>query len=180
MTESRCPLCRNAATRVKPPDELNHVDIDCRRCGAYRIGRTSEARMLQSGTEEIRAVACRQIADANARGRILNLVNATMFRDEAGRLARLGVCPVCGTAGGSATALPNGADINDVICARCGEYRVTGQERLDLAELSRGHRTKLSAELRTAADAGAPRLLAFGFSRRIIESGWRIAPARDA
>lgn len=90
---------------------------------------------------------------------------------ETGELGRK--CPVCHLAHQNIRRI---GDAWDVECSRCIRYRVTGPERLDLADMTTGERRVLSDALRAATDVGKICVLGYGFARRIVEDGWRIAP----
>ena len=90
-------------------------------------------------------------------------------------------CPVCGKKGATLVRSRELLDAVDLSCPACGSHLLSGQEReLDLPELSAPERKKLARELRAASKAGVQLRLTHGFSRRIVETGWRVAPVRTA
>jgi hypothetical protein len=85
-------------------------------------------------------------------------------------------CPACNLSQATSKRSETTLDTLDIDCLSCAAYSVTGPERLDLAHFTPDQREQLSQELRKASRAGEPLLLSHGFSRRVLERGWAIAP----
>ena len=68
-----CSICQQPARRVKPDPYANVHDVDCERCGKYRIGGSGEAAVRSMGNAGLSARWLRLIARANADGDRLSI-----------------------------------------------------------------------------------------------------------
>jgi len=65
--ERDCPFCRKAVISTKPKDDLSMWDVDCPRCGHYRISETEWTKRLNLTHRDAEQVRKRIVA-ANANG----------------------------------------------------------------------------------------------------------------
>ena len=68
-----CSFCQQSARRAKPDPYVNVYDVDCERCGKYRIGGSGEASLRAMGNAGLNARWLRLIARANADGDRLSI-----------------------------------------------------------------------------------------------------------
>jgi len=68
-----CSICHQSARRVKPEPYANVYDVDCERCGKYRIGGSGEASVRAMGSVGLNSRWLRLIARANADGDRLSI-----------------------------------------------------------------------------------------------------------
>jgi hypothetical protein len=62
-------------------------DVDCARCGSYRVGQGGEHSISRSRPDHRNRVA-QQVRAANQNGLIIDLITGDAFGDEEGRLAK--------------------------------------------------------------------------------------------